>query len=325
MTRRIFIRKGLAVAVALAGCTAALAQGYPNKPVRFVVGSAAGSTPDVVARLVAQKMTEDLGTPVIVDNRPGASGTLASDAVAKAAGDGYTLLFADSSAWAINPHLFSKLPYDPRKDLVPVVELGILPMFLVVNASVPATNLQQFIAYAKKSPGKLSYGSAGNGSIHHISAELFKSMSGIFVTHIPYRGAAQVGTAVMAGEVDMAFMGYTAAAQAVNYGKVRILAIGTAKRLPAFPKLPTLAESGLPGFEMYATAGILAPANTPPDIIKKMHDAAAAAAKTSELTARFAALGVGLRAGSTQEFGATIRAEYEKFGKLVKLSGAQVD
>ena len=235
------------------------------------------------------------------------------------------MLFADSSAWAINPHLFSKLPYDPRKDLVPVVEIGILPMFLVVNASLAATNLQQLIAHARKNPGKLTYGSAGNGSIHHISAELFKSKSATFVTHIPYRGAAQVGTALMAGEVDMAFMGYTAAQQGVSTGKVRILAIGTAQRLPAFPALPTLSESGLPGFEMYATAGLLAPANTPPEVIKKLHDAAANAARSNDLTARFTALGVGPRVGSTADFGLVMRTEYDKFRTLVKLSGAQVD
>lgn len=315
----------IAMTALLAACQAATAQGYPSRPVKFVVGSAAGSTPDVVGRLMAQKITENLGTPVVVDNRPGASGTLASDAVAKAPADGYTLLFADSSAWAINPHLFSKLPYHPLKDLVPVVEVGILPMFLVVNSALPATSLQQLMAHAKKMPGKLSYGSAGNGSIHHISAELFKSMGGVDITHVPYKGAAQVGMALMSGEVDMAFMGYTAAAQGVSAGKVRILAIGTAQRLPAFPNVPTLSESGLPGYQMYATAGLLAPAGTPPEVIKKMHDAAAAAATSSELAARFSAVGVGLRVGSSPEFGAVIRSEYEKFGRLVKLSGAQVD
>lgn len=319
------LMKMIAMTAVLAACQAAMAQGYPSRPVKFVVGSAAGSTPDVVGRLMAQKITENLGTPVVVDNRPGASGTLASDAVAKASADGYTLLFADSSAWAINPHLFSKLPYHPLKDLVPVVEVGILPMFLVVNGSLPVTSLQQLMAHAKKMPGKLSYGSAGNGSIHHISAELFKFMGGVDITHVPYKGAAQVGMALMSGEVDMAFMGYTAATQGVSAGKVRILAIGTAQRLPAFPNVPTLAESGLPGYQMYATAGLLAPAGTPPEVIKKMHDAAAAAATSSELAARFSAVGVGLRVGSSAEFGAVIRSEYEKFGRLVKLSGAQVD
>lgn len=318
------LMKAAVVAATLISCGAS-AQAFPSRPVKFVVGSAAGSTPDVVGRLIAQKMTEELGTPVVIDNRAGASGTVASDAVAKAPADGYTLLFADSSAWAINPHLFSTLPYDPRKDLVPVVEIGILPMFLVVNAALPATSLQQLIAHARKNPGKLTYGSAGNGSIHHISAELFKSKSGAFVTHIPYRGAAQVGTALMAGEVDMAFMGYTAAQQGVSTGKVRILAIGTAQRLPAFPALPTLSESGLPGFEMYATAGLLAPASTPPDVIKKLRDTAANAVSSSELTARFTALGAGPRVGSTADFGMVMRAEYDKFRTLVKLSGAQVD
>ena len=195
---------------------------------------------------------------------------------------------------------------------------------MVVNAALPAINLQQLIAHARKNPGRLTYGSAGNGSIHHTSAELLKSKSGTFVTHIPYRGAAQVGTALMAGEVDMAFMGYTAAAQGVSTGKVRILAIGTAQRLPAFPALPTLSESGLPGFEMYATAALLAPANTPPDIIKKLHDAANAA-RSADLTARFTTLGVGPRVGSTADFGLVMRAEHDKFRTLVKLSGAQVD
>jgi tripartite-type tricarboxylate transporter receptor subunit TctC len=319
------LMKLLLATAALGMGSAAWSQAYPSKPVKFLLGSAAGSTPDLMGRLIAQKMTESLGVPVIIDNRAGASGTVASDAVAKSAADGYTLLFADSSAWAINPHLFSKLPYDPLKDFAPVVEIGILPMFLVVKASLPASTVQQLMDYAKKNPGKLTYGSAGNGSIHHISAELFKSKSGTFVTHIPYRGAAQVGTGLMAGEIDMAFMGYTAATQGVSTGKVRIVAVGTSQRLDAFPSLPTLAESGLPGFEAYATAGLLAPANTPADVVKKLRDAAAGAAKSGDLLARFAALGVGLRVGSTAEFGAVIRAEYEKFRKLVKLSGAQVD
>lgn len=314
----------LTAALALAAISTH-AQGYPNRAVKLIVGSAAGSTPDLAARLIGQKISEKWQVPIVVENRPGVSGTLASDFVAKSPADGYTLLFADSSSWAINPHLNNKLPYDPLKDLAPVAEIAIFPMFLAVSSALPVKSVSELVAHAKKHPGKLNYGSVGNGSIHHISGEIFKSIAGVSITHVPYKGPSQVAVAMMGGEVDMGFMGYTAAAQGVAAGKIRILGIGTARRTPAFPDLPTLTESGVSDFAIYATAGILAPAGTPSDIVKKIHVEATAAAKTTEVAARFAALGVILESGTTAQFGKVMRNEHEKYRQLVKVSGAKMD
>ncbi|MDB5875282.1 MAG: hypothetical protein JWQ07_4724 [Ramlibacter sp.] len=312
--------------VALVFATAgAHAQAYPARAVKFIVGSAAGSTPDLAARLIGQKLSDKWQVPVVVENRPGVSGTIASDLVAKSPADGYTLLFADSSSWAINPHLNSKLPYDPLKDLAPVAEIAVFPMFLAVSSALPVKDIRELVAYAKKNPGRLNYGSVGNGSIHHISGEIFKSIAGVDITHVPYKGPSQVVVGLMGGEVNMGFMGYTAAAQGVAAGKIRLLGIGTPRRAPAFPDLPTVAESGLPGFAMFATSGILAPAGTPPDVVEKIHDEATAAARSTEIAARFAALGVILETGSTAQFGALMRTEHDKYRQLVKTSGAKID
>jgi tripartite-type tricarboxylate transporter receptor subunit TctC len=198
--------------------------------VRFVVGSSPGATPDVIARLLGHKLSGTWGQQVLVENRTGASGTLASDQVAKSPPDGYTFLLADSSSWAINPHLYKKLPYDPARDFVPVIEFGALPMFLVVRKELPVNTTAELIAHARKLGDKLTYGSAGNGSIHHISAELFKSQMGGAMTHVPYKGVSAMAVALMGGEVDMAFMGYTTAQQGIAGGKLKLLAIDTDKR-----------------------------------------------------------------------------------------------
>lgn len=322
--RRAFML-GLA-ASGLVVAHATQAQTYPVRPVRIIVGSAAGATPDVFIRILAQRLTEKWGgVPVVVENKPGASGTLAADAVAKSPPDGYTLLFADSSSWAINPHLYRKLPYDPARDLVPVLQVGRLPMFLVARSSLAVNSVSALVALARRQPGKLTYGSAGNGSIHHLSGELFKSTAGIDVVHVPYKGASQVGVALMANEIDLAFMGYTAASQGIASGKVRLLAIATDKRSATFPDLPTLAESGMPGFAMAATAGMMAPARTPPDLVDRLQSAMAQAAARPETAAQLAELGVLPEPSSTVQFAATVRAELERFGRLVKLSGAHVD
>ena len=314
-------------ALALSGLcsTAALAQTYPAKPVKFVVGSSPGNTPDVIARLVARKLSDSWGVQVYVENRTGASGTLASEQVAKSAPDGYTFLLADSSSWAINPHLYKKLPYDPDRDLTPVIQFGTLPMFLMVKAGVPAKTTQELIAHARKTGSSLTYGSAGNGSIHHITAELFRSQTGVTLMHVPYRGGGPLAVALMAGEVDMAFMGYTSAQAGIETGKVRMLAVGTDKRVAPFPDLPTVAEAGLAGFSMYASVGILAPAGTPTDIIAKVNAAATAAVSSADVRGRLFAMGITVAPISAAQFDTSIKAERLKFAKLVKLSGAQVD
>jgi tripartite-type tricarboxylate transporter receptor subunit TctC len=304
-----------------------IAQEFPSKTVRIVVGSGAGSTPDVFARSLAQKLSETWGgSPVVVENRPGAAGVLAADYVVKSAPDGYTLLFSDNSTWSIDPHLFSKLPYDPLKDLVPVVQVGVLPVFLIVNESMPVSSVQELIAYLKKNPGKFHYGSAGPGSMHHLSAERFKSLTGTDIVHVPYKGAAQVGTAIFAGEVQLAFMGYTSASPAIQAGKAKVLAVGTEKRVPNLPAIPTLEEGGVKGFYMSANVGINAPAGTPAPIIARIASAVSSALKAPDVAAKLAELGIVTTPTSTpEEFARTVRSDYEKFGLLVKQVGAKVD
>jgi tripartite-type tricarboxylate transporter receptor subunit TctC len=303
------------------------AQAFPNKPVRLIVGSAAGSTPDVIARHVAQKLSESWGgNAVIVDNRSGAAGTLAADAVAKSAPDGHTLLLSDNSTWGINPHLFAKLPYDPLKDLVPVVQVGALPVFLVVHESVPVTTLGELIAYAKKHPGKLLYGSAGTGSIHHLTGEMFRAMTGADIVHVPYKGAAQIGTALLAGEVQMAFMGYTGAAPAIAQGKAKAIAVASEQRAPGHPNTPTMNEAGIAGFFMSANVGLNAPAGTPQSVIDRISASVAEAVRAPDVASKLSGLGiVTTTASSPRQFAQVVRADYDKFGNLVKQSGAKVE
>ncbi len=303
------------------------AQQFPTKPVKLVVGSAAGATPDVFARIVAHKLSDAWnGSSVIVENKSGAAGTIAADYVAKSPADGYTILFSDNSAWGINPHLFSQLPYDPLKDLSPVVQVGILPLFLVVKKGVPATNVEELIAYAKKNPGKLHYGSAGPGSIHHLTGEMFKSMAGVDLVHVPYRGAPQMGTALLAGEIEMGFMGYTGAAAAIAKDKARMLGISTERRVAHYADVPTIAESGVLNFSISANVGMMVPVGTPPEVIQKISSAATEAVKSIDVAAKLATLGIMPTPSSTSlQFSQVVKADYEKFGRLVKQSGTKVD
>ncbi len=322
MMRRI---ASLAAGLFILVCSAAWSQAYPQKPIRIVVGSPSGTTPDVVARLIGQRLSEAWNTAVIVDDRAGAAGVVASEFVAKSAPDGYTLLFSDNSSWAINPHLLKSIPYDPLKDFAPVAEAGILPMFLAVVPALPVSSLPELIEYARKNPGKLSYGSAGNGSIHHITTELLKTMAGVNLVHVPYKGSGQSAAALLAGDIQMAFSGYTSVAQPYAAGKLKILAVSTAQRSPLLPNVPTVAEAGLAGFDMSAPVGFNAPAGTPREVIAKLNAAIAAAVATSEVSSRMASLGITVTSSTPEQFGALSRAEYEKYGKLVRQSGARND
>jgi len=304
---------------------AALAQPYPSRPIRFVVGSPSGTTPDVVARLIGQKLSESWGNPVVVEARAGAAGMVAAEFVTKSPPDGYTLLFSDNSSWSINPHLFARIPYDPLKDFTPVIQAGILPMFLAVVPSLPVSSLGELLDYARKNPGKLSYGTAGNGSIHHITTELLKTMAGVDIVHVPYKGSGQSATALLGGEIQFAFSGYTSVAQPFAAGKLRILAVSTAQRSPLLPNVPTVAEAGLPGFDMSAPVGFNGPAGMPRDLVAKLNAGIASALAAQEVNAKMAALGITVAPTSPEQFAGLIKAEYEKFGKLVRQSGARND
>jgi tripartite-type tricarboxylate transporter receptor subunit TctC len=303
----------------------ACAQAYPARPVRVIVGTSPGGSPDVFARLVTMKMAEAWGATFVVENKIGANGNIAAEMVARSAPDGYTLYFCDSAIWAINPHVYAKVPYNPLGDFSGVSTVATLPTFLTVHPSVPAHNYAEFIAYAKANPGKLSYASAGIGSIHHITTELFKSMTGVQMVHVPYKGMGQGSGALVAGDVQVAFTSYTAIASFAKAGKVRMLANADGRRTPALPDLPTLNDLGLTGFDMASLLGALVPAGTPREIVAKLNAGIVAAINAPEIRDKMVGFGVGVRTSTPEEFDAAMRAEYEKYAKLVRLSGAKLD
>jgi tripartite-type tricarboxylate transporter receptor subunit TctC len=310
--------------IALALAAPAGAQTYPAKPVRIIVGTSPGATPDVFARYIAQKMSESWG-PVLVENRVGATGSIAAELVAKSAPDGYTAYIAESAIWGLNPHLFKRLPYDPLRDFAPVTTIAGLPTFLTLHQSVPARSYAEFIAYAKANPGKLSYASSGNGSIHHITTELFKSLAGVDVVHIPYKGMGLGAQALIAGDVQLAFTSYTSVAPHVKSGKLRMLAASTAQRMPALPDLPTVVEFGYPGFDMVAQLGALMPAGAPREVVAKFREGVVAAVASPDVRDKMLGFGTTVGTSTPEQFGALMKAEYEKYAGLVKLSGAKMD
>ena len=314
----------LAIAAA-AFSTAALAQPYPNKPVKLVAPSTPGDAPDVIARLVADKLSTSLGQQVVVENRPGAGGVVGSDYVAKAAPDGYTLIMGNAGSHGINAAVYSKLPYDVQKDFAPVSQVAVAPNVMVINPSVPANSVAEFIAYAKANPGKLSYASGGNGSSAHMSMELFKSMSGIDIQHVPYKGSSPALTDVVSGQV-VAFIGnMPPTVPLIKAGKLRALAVTTKSRSALMPELPTITEAGLPGFETVAWFGVLAPAATPPDIVNKLSAEIAKIAKSPEIRERLVAMGAEPVGSPPEEFKAVIDRDIAKWKPLAQKVNIKVD
>jgi tripartite-type tricarboxylate transporter receptor subunit TctC len=324
MKRRNFV---LGAPALLGAPHISLAQAYPDKPVRLVVGSAAGTMPDLIARHISQSLTSQWGgAAVVVDNRAGAAGTLAADAVVRSAPDGHTLLLSDVAAWAIAPHLYKKLPYDPLKQLRPIVEVGQLPVFLVVNEPLPVQSISELVAYARKAPGRVHYGSSGTGSIQHLSGALLNKLAAVEMVHVPYKSAAHVGTAVMAGEVEVGFLSMTAAANGLAAGKLKILGVGSASRVEGMPNVPTLSESGLRGYDVSATLGLSAPAGTPEPVVAKISASVNKVLSDRKLLDQMVRAGVVINFTSTPAtFAKTFSREYEKFGQLVRESGAAAD
>src|SRR5207248_3216491 len=305
--------------------TVASAQGYPTRPIRLVVPFPAGGTTDILAREVAQKLTEGLGQAVVVDNRPGAAGNIGSDLVAKSAPDGYTLLMGTVGTHAINPSLYSKMPYDHVKDFAPVVLVAGVPNVLVINPTLPFKSVQDLIAYAKANPGKLNFASSGSGTSIHLSGELFKVMAGVQMTHIPYKGSAPALQDLLAGQVQLMFDNLPPSLPQIKAGKLRALAVTSATRAPALPDVPTLAESGLPGFEASSWFGILAPAGTPAPIVAKLNAEVANWLATPEAKEKLLKQGANPAGGTPQDFAKHIAAETAKWAKVVKDSGAKID
>ena len=321
----ILLRTCALALCAIAPLAAAQSVAYPTKPVRIVVPFPAAGTTDFLARAVAHKLSEAWGQQVIVDNRPGAGGNIGSELVAKSAPDGYTLLMGTVGTHAINPSLYAKMPYDHVKDFTPVILVAGVPNVLVVHPSLPASSVQELIAYAKANPGKLNFASSGNGTSIHLSGELFKAMTGVQMAHVPYKGSAPALTDLVGGQVQLMFDNLPSSLAFIKAGQLRALAVTSASRSPTLPDLPTLAESGLPGFEASSWFGLLAPAGTPKDIVAKIHTAVAAWLASNDAKEKLVVQGAIAAGGSPDAFAQHIAAETAKWAKVVKASGARVD
>jgi tripartite-type tricarboxylate transporter receptor subunit TctC len=297
---------------------------YPEKPIRMVVGFPPGSAPDTVARLLGQKLAEALGKPVVIDNAAGVAGNIATERVAKAAPDGYTLGLPGQSQLVINPSLY-KLAYDPVKDFAPVSQVTVSPIMLVVHNAVPAKSVKELVALAKAQPGGLTFASGGSGSLTHMPAELFKSLAGLDIRHIPYKGVPLAIPDLLSGRVTMMFSPTSIVLPLAREGKLRALALTSLRRSSALPELPTIAESGYPGFEVTGWIGLLAPARTPATIVRKLHLETVKALALPDLRAKFADLGLEPIGNSPDEFVAVIKSEIPKWAKVIKESGIKPD
>jgi len=303
----------------------AAAQSYPNKAVRMVVPFAAGAgSNDIMARLIAQKLSDSFGQQVVVDNRPGASGIIGTDIVAKALPDGYTVLMM-SLTFTVNPSLFSKLPYDTVKDLVPVTMVASAPLMLVVHPSVPAKSVAEFIAYAKANPGKLNFGSGGPGTTPHLAGEMLKTMAGIQVTHIPYKGGAPALTDLIGGQIQFMLENIPGTLPFAKAGKLRALAVTDLKRSPLLPELPTLDEAGLKGYQIVGWNGLFVPTGTPRAIVDKLHAEVVKALALPNVKERLATMGADGVGDTPQHFASFIKAEIPKWAKVVKDAGLKVE
>ena len=320
---RSIVGRAACGALSAALAAGALAQGYPAKPVKVVVPYPPGGPTDIVARVVSQKLSEQTGQQFLVENRPGAGGNIGADAVAKAPADGYTLLVA-TTAHAINPSLFKNLNYQLLKDFVPISQLTSGPLVIVVNPGLPAKNVAELIALAKAKPGELSFASSGNGQSTHLSAELFSSMAGVKMNHVPYKGSAPALTDVMGGQAALMFDTMLSAMPHVKSGKLRALAVTGAKRSPAAPELPTVAET-LPGYEAIAWNNLLAPAGTPKEVIAKLSSELKKVLDQPDVRERFAAQGFAATWTTPEASTAFMQSEVDKWAKVVKASGATVD
>jgi tripartite-type tricarboxylate transporter receptor subunit TctC len=296
---------------------AGAAESYPVRPVRLIVPFPPGGAVDVYARTVQAALAENLGQPVVVENRPGASGMIGAEMVAKAAPDGYTLLVGNVATLAMNVGIYRKMPYDPVKDLAPVIQTVMVNYVLVVSPSVAAKNVAELVALAKSSPGKLSYGSSGAGSAQHMAAELFKAQTGANLTHVPYKGTGELVGDLVAGHVQVAFADQASMMPQVKAGKLRALAIGGSRRSPEYPDLPTVAEAAnLPGFEATAWQGIAGPANLPPAIVRRLNEAFSKVQETPAMRAKLEGAGLTPVGGTPEEFGRYIRSEVAKWSKV---------
>jgi tripartite-type tricarboxylate transporter receptor subunit TctC len=317
---------GTLVALSLAAfAPVANAEVWPAKPIKWIVPFAPGGTTDILARTISEKLSQALGQPVIIENKPGAGGGVGADFTAKAPPDGYTIMGGTISTHAINASLYKSLPYDPVKDFAPITLIARVPNMLVVNPDVPAKNVAELIALMKANPAKYTFASAGNGTSQHLSGELFKAMAGVDMQHIPYKGSPPALQDVVGGQVTMTFDNITTAWPLAKAGKLRALAVTTAKRSAIAPDVPTLAESGLAGYEVGSWQGAFAPAGTPPDIVKRLNAEMVKIINMPDVREKLVGLGAEPVANTPEEFGALVKTEVAKWADVVKKSGAKVD
>ena len=320
-----FIRLALALAATAGLTSVALAQDYPTKPIRIIVPFAPGGLADTSARAIAEKLGARLGQSVVVENRAGASGNIGTLAVAQAAPDGYTLLLGFDGTMVINPHIFSKLPFDVVNDFAPVTKLGDATLLLVAHSSVPAKDIRELIALAKAKPGTLSYGTSGTGGTPHLVGELLNQRMGIDLVHVPYKGGGQAMIDVVGGQIPLVFTAVASAQQHVKSGKVIGMGVTSARRSSSLPDVPTFAESGLSDFVVDSWVGILAPAKTPRPIIDKLHREIAEALRDPSLRDRYATLGIEPVGNTPEQFAAQIRADLARWEKVVKQAGIRIE
>jgi tripartite-type tricarboxylate transporter receptor subunit TctC len=323
MRFRTFVAAALA---AFAWSGAALAQDYPSRQVTMVVGYPPGGAVDAVGRMIAQRLGDSLGKPVVVDNKSGASGNIGAQFVAKAAPDGYTLLVAPLTSYAMNSLLLpASTGYHLDKDFAPVSLVGYLPLVLMANEAVPATTPAQLVAIAKAKPASLNYASSGNGSIEHVAGEMFKRQAGVSLLHIPYRGAAPAMTDLLAGQVQVMFATAATAMANMKSGRIKPLMVATPQRIAALPDVPTAREAGFPGFEVASTYAVLAPAGTPPAVVRRLNQEIAKIMQVPEVRQRFQTLGIETMASTPEEAGVRVNAELVKWGQVIKAANIKAD
>jgi tripartite-type tricarboxylate transporter receptor subunit TctC len=307
------------------GVTPALAQNYPVKPIRIVIAQAPGSATDVISRVVGNRLSESLGQPIVVEARPGAGGVVGTEAAARSSPDGYTLFMANNSTHGSNPALYAKLSYDAVNDFAPITFVASVPYVLVVDPSLPVNSVQELIALAKSRPGRMNYASAGNGSTHHFCGELLKSMSGIDMIHVPYKGSGPAIAGLLGGDVSLMFANVADIGSQIKGGKAKPLAVTTAQRSSMLPDVPTMAEAGLPEFEIQSWFGLLAPAGTPAPIVARLNAETVKVLGRADVKATLAAQGLEVAPGSPEQFAAYIKSEIARFGKIAKAAGIKAE
>ena len=314
----------LALGATAAFCTSALAQDYPNRPIKVIVPFPAGQASDTIARMVGERLAKSLGQPVLVDNKPGAGGNIGTDAGAKAPADGYTLTMA-TAALPIGKHVYRKLPFDLARDFTPVTLMTITPLVLVTRIDFPARSVAELVDYTKKNPGKVTFASSGVGTSHHLSGELFKALAGVDLLHVPYKGSPPAHLDLMGGNVDIMFDNIVPVSPHVKQGKLKALAVTTKTRAAALPDVPTMAEAGFPGFEAVAWFGLLAPAGTPKPIVDRLNREVVATLRSPDIKDRLAAMGATTVGDSPEEFGRFMAAESDKWGPIVKRAQIELE